>query len=753
MNRYDPHSATARNNDVRTDEARRRQNAPRRRPSDKDPAGRDFSNIITVLVWPLFFLYLELMTRLLLFGGIGGRQFAYSVLFSFSTGLICAVLTTFFSRRVNHILTLVISCFFTLYFNVQLIYYRFFSTFFYWDLLAEAGNVTSFWRETLKVILANWYAVLLLLLPFVLYCIFGKRYLPAEPFEWQLRALSAGIALVLALGGSGFVSMHDGDYEDKFYYGSGFSATESAQRFGLLTTLRLDTKYTIFGTPGADISTDPEISTVDINNIFSKDTTSADPPETLGGDVTDPPVTGDETPSTSNGGDTTVVTEPPKPIDTSPNVLDIDFDSLIASSSGGLKDAHSYFKNRTPTNKNEYTGLFEGKNLILITVEGWAPAAINETLTPTLWKMKNEGFVFENYYCSNWGGSTATGEYAVMTGNFYTSAKCLAYSADTLMCFAPGNMFKALGYKTYAFHNHTYTYYSRDKSHPNMGYTWYGIGNWDKSSLFTFQWPKSDRELAVNTLDYITTDGPFHLYYMTVSGHAYQTWGGSDTARAHKAEVLAAGLDYTDQNALSYIAAQYEVELMVKTLVDELDKKGILEDTVFVMAPDHYPYQISADAGETYSALSDLYKIPLTSDPSEIEGNFDLYRAPLIIWSASMSEPVKVEKVCSAIDIVPTIYNLFGLDYDSRLIMGRDILSDSDGFVVLNCNGKGGSWHWITDFGSYNTKTKTFTPAEGVTVNDSQLSAYIKSMNSQSSLMQKYSKYILDNDYYGKLFG
>lgn len=407
-------------------------------------------------------------------------------------------------------------------------------------------------------------------------------------------------------------------------------------------------------------------------------------------------------------------TEPPKPVDTSPNVLDIDFDALIAGTTNKeLQNAHKYFQNRTPSKKNAYTGLFEGKNVIIMTVEAWAPAAINEKLTPTLWKMKNEGFVFENYYCSCWGGSTATGEYAVMSGNFYTSTKCLAYSADTLMKFAPGNMFGAAGYECYGFHNHTYTYYSRDKSHPNMGYKWFGIGNWDKSSLFTDQWPMSDRELAVNTLDYITADKPFHIYYMTVSGHANMTWGGNANARKHRAEVLAAGLGYTNENALSYIAAQYEVELMVKTLVEDLDRKGILEDTVFVMAPDHYPYQITEDANQTYAALSELYGIPLTSNPSDIEGNFDLYRAPLIIWSASMKKPVKVSKVCSAIDIMPTVYNLFGLDYDSRLITGQDILSDTPGLVPLNCNGQGGSWHWITDYGSYQHQDPQIHPRTG----------------------------------------
>ena len=73
--------------------------------------------------------------------------------------------------------------------------------------------------------------------------------------------------------------------------------------------------------------------------------------------------------------------------------------------------------------------------------------------------MMNEGFVFENYYDSLWGGSTATGEYANMTGNFYNSASCLKMSGSTYQPFAFGNQFKKIGYNTYAYHNNTYTYY------------------------------------------------------------------------------------------------------------------------------------------------------------------------------------------------------------------------------------------------------------------------------------------------------
>ena len=206
---YNPDNAVTRDDFGRIENAARRRTAPRRTPADKDPSERGYHNILSVMVWPLFVLYLELVLRFLLFGKLTGRQFAYAVLFSFGTGLICAVLTSFFSKKVNFILTLVISGFFSVYFNVQLIYYKFFHTFFYWDQLAEAGNATAFWRETLSTIISNWYGVLLLLMPFVLYCIFGRKYMPAEPYDWSLRGIALAVACVLILGGNSFISYHN----------------------------------------------------------------------------------------------------------------------------------------------------------------------------------------------------------------------------------------------------------------------------------------------------------------------------------------------------------------------------------------------------------------------------------------------------------------------------------------------------------------------------------------------------------------
>ncbi|MCQ4772031.1 LTA synthase family protein, partial [Intestinimonas massiliensis] len=95
---------------------------------------------------------------------------------------------------------------------------------------------------------------------------------------------------------------------------------------------------------------------------------------------------------------------------------DIDFAALLAEETDpAVAELHQYFSQRPPTLKNEYTGRFAGKNLLFITAEGFWKYAVNETYTPTLWKLAHGGFVFKNFYTPLWWKSTTDGEYTVCT--------------------------------------------------------------------------------------------------------------------------------------------------------------------------------------------------------------------------------------------------------------------------------------------------------------------------------------------------
>ena len=228
------------------------------------------------------------------------------------------------------------------------------------------------------------------------------------------------------------------------------------------------------------------------------------------------------------------------------------------------------------------------------------------------------------------------------------------------MPFGFGNQFQKLGYRTLAYHDYLYTYYDRNLSHPNMGYEYYGIGN--GLELEQVQ-PPSDREMMENIVPQFVNEDQFMVYILTVSGHLNYTREENAQADRHYDEV--ADLPYSEP-VKCYLASQMELELAIESLMDQLEAAGKLDDTVIVLSADHYPYGLT---DEEYSEL-----FGHTVDPV-----FEIYENSLILWSADLEEPVHVDKYCSSLDVMPTLANLFGLEYDSRLMAGRDILSDEPG--------------------------------------------------------------------------
>ena len=670
-------------------------------------------NFFFFLFLPLAIFYLELIFHIFVFGEISLVAFVLIALFSLSFGFFINGIALLTPLKTNRIITLITLTVTTLIIVSQYVYFTIFGDLYTVSLMDMATDAaTNFMGMLLDGIGRGWFALVLLFLPLVYYIANYKKFSPSFAPSFSFRIVLIVFALLLHLLSLGIVNLDranvgGGNYH---YYNSEFRALESSKRFGVVTNMRLDVKAMLFGTKDADI----ELPS-DVVNPFAE-------------------ATADDT------AETTAAEEiPPEPIVYGDNVMDIDFETLIANAPNDtIKKMHEYFSSVTPTKQNEYTGMFEGKNLIFLTLEGFSYKTIDKERTPTLYKMANEGFVFTNSYTSLWGGSTATGEYAAMTGNFHQSAKCLGMCDGKNMYFALGNQFSRLGYKTYAFHNHDYSYYSRNLSHPSMGYTYLAIGNGLEG--LTNGWPRSDYEMAVATLPYyIDSDEPFHVYYMTVSGHANYNWGGNKMCAKHRDIVQ--GMD-ASENVKAYHACQYEVELMLAELVRALDEAGKLEDTVFVMSADHYPYALTTDE------LKELYGITA----SDVYDDFDLLRNSIIIWSACMEEPIIVDKPCSSIDILPTVSNLFGLEYDSRLLMGTDILSDSDPLVILNELFTGPNWCWMNKYGVYNSDTGIFTPAEGFVATEEEISAYVKQMNNVLWAKRKYSPMILEKDYYSYIF-
>ena len=469
-------------------------------------------------------------------------------------------------------------------------------------------------------------------------------------------------------------------YTAKNLYYNQHYPNQMAQTFGILTTMRLDLERTISGF---------EEKTIEVAETPDKE-----------------------------------VNKNPK---IEYNVADIDYDSLIKNETNEeIKNIHNYVKSSTPSEKNIYTGMFKGKNLIAIVAEAFSPIAVNKDLTPTLYKLVNSGFVFNNFYTPIYYVSTSDGEYVTLNSLLpKESVWSFSKSSKNYLPYAYGNLFKEMGYTTYAFHDGTYKYYNRHLSHPNMGYTYKACGNGLEKSMKCKIWPQSDLEMINATYDYYKDSEHFMTYYMTISGHLQYNFYGNNMSYRNRELVK----DLDKSTAIkAYIAAQKELDKALEELLNKLEADGKLDDTVIVLSADHYPYGLTTDQ------ISEVMNIE--------DSKFDVHKNNLVIWSSTMKEPIEINKYGESLDILPTVLNLFGIDFDSRLLMGRDLLSNSDGLVIFNDRS------WITDKGKYNASTKVFTPFNNEQVDED----YIESINTKVYNKFVISKNILETNYYKYVF-
>ena len=512
------------------------------------------------------------------------------------------VLCTSLPRRwLNYGCALIYSLLSLLLCASQLVYYRIFGTFYTFFSMTNGAGAFQFAVTIRAAILGNLLTILVMALPVLYLLVTGLRHLGFQRRRTRTaKIILVVLAIVLQLGAV-FALPWLGGTDDTSAYGLYHNASDAylgVNKLGLFTAFRVDMVRTITG------------DSADGSIVLP-------PPTQTPVETTEPTVP----PQTTAPVETTMPTEPP--IDTSPNVLDIDFAALIDSANKkAVKEVHQYFASRTPSNKNEKTGMFEGSNLILITAEAFSHLAVSEEMTPTLYKLMHEGFYFSDYYVPDWGVSTTDGEYAHLTGTIPKDGVwSFKRSAKNYMPLTMNQQLMSQGYSAWAYHGHTYTYYGRDLYLPNLGYDYKGLkGGLDVKAT----WPESDVEVVdLSTADYVNSS-PFSVYYMTISGHREFNFGGNYIAK--KNQDLVADLPYST-NVRAYIATQLELEMSMTLLLERLEEAGQLDNTVIVLTADHYPN------GLTPEEMGEL----LGHTP---EKNFEIYRNGCIIWKYGMTPEV-----------------------------------------------------------------------------------------------------------------
>lgn len=634
-----------------------------------------------LIYYILLIVYEELVFSCIIFKTFPA-SFGLIILFSIPIAIVLNLITSVFKPKVNKIITYIITIALIIIFGAQIVYYSMYEAIISFFSMMHGGQVTEFMEVIIDVVLRNWYGILLFIIPLIILIILSKK--KVITFEKNsikqiaIKITSVLIIQLIALLCVNFINTDD-MYSNKNLYYNIHVPKVTANRMGLLTTMRLDLQRFIFGFE--------EKLSVQTNAI------------------------------------------PKEEEKDSYNITYIDFDKLIKNEEDNtIKEMHEYFSSQEASKKNKYTGMFKDKNLIVLVGESFSSLAIREDLTPNLYKLYKEGFQFDNFYTPIFPVSTADGEYITDTSLIPKEGVwSFLRVAGNYMPYSYANVFEKQGYSSNAYHNHTATYYERDKYIETMGYNSYlAVGTGLEDRMDTSNWPNSDYEMVKTTVDDYINNEKFMAYYMTVSGHMNYTKIGNMMVYRNWDQVK--DLPYSNK-AKGYLAANIELDKAVGELLSRLEQAGKLEDTVIVISGDHYPY------GLTLSEINELSTF-------ERDDKFEKFRMPFLIWSGSMKGPIKVEKIGSSLDVLPTVLNLFGAEFDSRLLMGRDILSDSDPIVIFSDRS------FITDKGRYNSLTEQFTPNEGVTVEE----GYVDKINTIIYKKYQMSRLILENDYYRKIF-
>jgi len=417
-----------------------------------------------------------------------------------------------------------------------------------------------------------------------------------------------------------------------------------------------------------------------------------------------------------------------------PHVMDIDFEGIAESESGTIANLAAYCASLEPSMSNEYTGLFEGKNLIMITAEAFTAEAIDPVITPNLYRLATRGINFTDSYVPATAG-TIGGEFSHVFGllpqdggvSFYH----MACRGNTYLTMS--QRLNALGYYGMAFHNNDYQYYTRNVTHNLLGYSegYMGWGNGLESYIDPV-WPESDLQMMEATIPMYIDQQPFNIYYMSVSGHSNYSRYANAQSRAHWDDTASLEGECSD-TVRAYIACQVDLDRAVGYLLEQLEAEGILDDTVITICADHYPYGLDNEH------LSELYGYEVTNTVLRDHNR-------IIIWSGCLEDedPIIVDTPVMSIDILPTLLNLFGIEYDSRLLPGRDVFSDA---MPLYFNA---GYDWRTDLGTYLSSRATFYPNDP----DAEIpEGYVDAVRAIVANRINYCSGVLSSNYFRYLFG
>ena len=362
-----------------------------------------------------------------------------------------------------------------------------------------------------------------------------------------------------------------------------------------------------------------------------------------------------------------------------------------------------YQENKYEKEENEYTNIFEGKNIIVIHAESIQKFTMdlkfnNEEVTPNLNKLAKEGIFFSNFYAEVGVGTSSDSEFTFNTSLMPSTRGTVFVNYFDRKYISVPLLLKEKGYYTYSMHANNGEFWNRNVMHKNLGYDKFyskedynidetiGLGLSDKS-FFKQSVPIMKKIKESNNV-------PFYSLLIMLTNHTpfsdLDLMEEFPTTMDVEIDNEIVTRNYINNTKLgNYIRSVHYADSAIGELIDQLDENGLLENTVLVIYGDH-DARLDIEEYEllyNYDPVSD--KIRTEEDEGYIDFNKYEYelnkKVPFIIWTKDKQFNIDVKTPMGMIDALPTLGNMIGIHSEYQL--GNDIMNAPDDNTVVFSDG------------------------------------------------------------------
>ena len=402
-----------------------------------------------------------------------------------------------------------------------------------------------------------------------------------------------------------------------------------------------------------------------------------------------------------------------------------------------VKTFNEYYADRSDKQEweNEYTGIFEGKNIIVVHYESMQNLNIGlkfngEEVTPTLNRIVPQSIYFSNFYSQVSVGTSSDTEFTFNTSLMPSSSGTVFVSYFNREYVSTPLLLKNKGYYTFSMHANNGSYWNRNIMHETLGYERFyskadyeidekiGLGLSDKSFL----------KQSVEKIKEINDKGqPYYGTVITLTNHT--PFSDTDKYGEFDVDLKEMGINpetgkeelisypYMEGTKLgNYFKSAHYADQQLGMFIDMLEEEGIMDNTVLIIYGDHDArlpkadyrrlYNYDKENDSTFSCEEDEDGIA-NSDCKVINSNtYELLRkVPFIIYSKETKEKLhrEVTDVMGMYDCMPTLGNMFG--FYNKYALGHDIFDIKDNNIVVFPNG-----NWVTNKIYYNSQNNTWLP-------------------------------------------